>query len=476
MRPATAARAHCANNPDLPRWVVRMSARRVLTSRRHCTLRRFLAALEAAVPGDRAIEHAVARTQPDVVLATPVVQRNPWQTDYVHAARALGLRSMVCVGSWDNLSSKGTFRALPDAITVWNETQRREATRLHGMPGERITVTGAQPFDRWFGRAPGMSHQQFCATLGLPPDRHFLLFVGSTRQRRPHEDEPMFVRRWLTALRGSDDPLLRDAPVLVRPHPTNARGWKGADLSDLGDVVVWDNSGRIPVLAEERSMYFDALHHCAAVVGINSSAMVEAAIVGRVVHTVLLPEWHDMQETLVHFTYLLRGRGGFLAESRSFDEHLTAMGTDLQSPADQLGRQRRFVEHFIRPQGTDEPSLPRLVQAIVELGRAPRPGPAPLAPWRWPLRPLAFTLGWLAYLSAAPGRGRRSILPALGARTAAVRRRVWRIRRRMYHRARRTAGAVLYTLRRVRTPRPDDRRRRPGAPRRRRAGGRSGVR
>jgi hypothetical protein len=436
MLPAMAARAHCANNPALPGWVVRMSAGRVFTPRRHRVLRRALVALEAAAPGDRATEGAVARTQPDVVLATPVVQRNPWQTDYVHAARALGLRSMVCVGSWDNLSSKGTFRALPDAITVWNETQRREATQLHGVPGERIAVTGAQPFDRWFGRAPSMSHQQFCAMLGLPTDRPFLLFVGSTRQRRSHEAEPMFVRRWLTALRASDDPALRDAPVLVRPHPTNARSWKGADLSDLGDVVVWDHSGRIPVLADERSVYFDALHHCSAVVGINTSAMVEAAIVGRVVHTVLLPEWHDMQETLVHFTYLLRGRGGFLAESRSFDEHVAALASDLHDPAAQLECQGRFVERFIRPQGVDEPSLPRLVQAIVDLGRAPRPAPAPLAPWRWALRSLAFTLGWLGYLSTTPDRGRERV------------RRLGRVRRRTRH----AAGAVYYTVVRRDTP------------------------
>jgi hypothetical protein len=186
------------------------------------------------------------------------------------------------------------------------------------------------------------------------------------------------------------------------------------------------------------------LHHCSAVVGINTSAMVEAAIVGRVVHTVLLPEWHDMQETLVHFTYLLRGRGGFLAESRSFYEHLAALATDLHAPADQLERQRLFVERFIRPQGADEPSLPRLVQAIVELGRGPRPAPVPLAPWRWPLRPLAFTLGWLAYLSAAPGRGRTSLV-----RAAAVSKRVPFVRKRLrrtYRRARHTAGAAYYAI------------------------------
>ncbi len=430
MRPAASARGHWANNPDLPDWVVRLSAGRVFTPRRHRALRRALGALETSLPGDRAIEKAIARARPDVVLATPVVQRTPWQTDYVHAARTLGLRSMVCVGSWDNLSSKGTFRALPDVITVWNDTQRREAVEWHGVPTERVTVTGAQPFDRWFGRAPAMSRRQFCATLGLPRDRPYLLFVGSTRQRRSQEEEPTFVRRWVNALRGSDDPLLRDAAVLVRPHPTNARSWEKADISDLGDVVVWDHSGRIPVLADERSVYFDALHHCAAVVGINTSAMVEAAIVGRPVHTVLLPEWHHMQEALVHFTYLLRGRGGFLAESRSFDEHLAALATDLHDPADQLQRQGRFVAHFIRPQGADEPSLPRLVQAIVDLGRAPRPAPAPLAPWRRPLCPLAFTLGWLAYLSATPGRGRERM------------RRVRRVRRRIRH----AAGAVYYGL------------------------------
>jgi hypothetical protein len=218
-------------------------------------------------------------------------------------------------------------------------------------------------------------------------------------------------------------------------------------------VVVWDTS-RVPVLADARSVYFDALYHCAAVFGINTSAMIEAAIVGRPVHTVLLPEWYDMQEALVHFTYLLCGRGGFLAESRSFDEHLAALDSDLHEPAGQLERQKRFVEGFIRPQGAEEPSLPRLVQAIVDLGRAPRPAPAPLAPWRRALRPLAFTLGWLAYLSATPGHGRVSI-GVLGRRAAgapeglrAARKRVRRVRRRTRH----AAGAVYYTMLRREPP------------------------
>ena len=66
---------------------------------------------------------------PDVVLITPLVDLGSPQIDHYMSARALGLRTVLCVGSWDHLSSKSVLRAIPDLVTVWNDTQKREAYR-----------------------------------------------------------------------------------------------------------------------------------------------------------------------------------------------------------------------------------------------------------------------------------------------------------------------------------------------------------
>ncbi len=60
----------------------------------------------------------------------------------------------LCVWSWDHLSSKALIRVVPDKVMVWNTTQRDEAQRFHGVPADRVLVTGAQCFDQWFDRPP----------------------------------------------------------------------------------------------------------------------------------------------------------------------------------------------------------------------------------------------------------------------------------------------------------------------------------
>ena len=48
--------------------------------------------------------------------------------------------------------------------------------------------------------------------------------------------------------------------------------------------------GRNPLNPDAKADYFDSLYHSHAVVGLVTSAFLEAAIVGRPVHTLLLPE------------------------------------------------------------------------------------------------------------------------------------------------------------------------------------------
>ena len=91
-----------------------------------------------------------------MVLITPLVDLGSPQLDHFAAARRLGLRTVLPVGSWDHLSSKSLLRAIPDRVIVWNDTQRAEAIELHGVPADRVVVTGAQCYDQWFDRSPAV--------------------------------------------------------------------------------------------------------------------------------------------------------------------------------------------------------------------------------------------------------------------------------------------------------------------------------
>ena len=355
----------------------------------------MLRAIERALPPAPEIEDQLRDVRPDVVLITPLVYLGSSQFEILRAALALGLRTAFCVGSWDHLSSKALVRDMPHRVLVWNETQKQEAMLLHGVPADRVVVTGAQCYDQWFGRRPVRSREGFCLRVGLPADRPFLLYVCSALfWGSPIEAE--FVRRWVQSIREAADPTLRHAAVLIRPHPARMNEWNAVDLSPFDHVALY---GSNPVEGASKDDYFESLFYSSAVVGLNTSAFLEAAVVGRPAHTILLPEFHENQEGTLHFHYLFTVGGGVLKGGRSFDEHKTQLVASLKRPQDQPGTNAQFVRDFIRPNGLETPATPVFCDVIDDMLLVPAPAPEPtpirFTLLRWAMYPTFRVLRWI---------------------------------------------------------------------------------
>lgn len=368
---------------------------------------RWVAALttcEQAIPTYAPIRDFIASRRPDAVLVTPLVTDQSPQCDVIKGAQALGIPTALCVASWDHLTTKGLIRVEPDLVAVWNQEQQAEAMGYHGTPEDRIVVTGAQPFDKWFERQP-TSRDAFCDKVGLPGARPFILFVGSTASISAPDEELRFVRQWIAALRRQ--PELRDVSILVRPHPYNVGHWRTAEFPDLENVAIYPR-GANPVNENDRQDYFDSLFHCEAVVGVNTTAMIEAAIVGRTVHTVLADEFKDTQGGTLHFRYLLAENGGFLRVAHGLEAHARQVVETLQTPDVGHAACARFVARFIRPQGVDVPSTPRLTESLEQLAAGGRRIPAVMPARLWPLRALLWLIGFVA-IYKSPSRAAGTI-------------------------------------------------------------------
>ena len=356
----------------------------------------LLRASESMMPISDTSRTFIAAHDPDVVLVASVTAWRLPQMDHLRAARALGCRTGICVFSWDHLSSKALLRTVPDQILLWNETQKREAIQWHGMPEERITVTGAQCYDQWFGRGPSRDRASFCRAVGLSADRPIVMYVCSVMTPNPHESR--FVQRWIEQIRRSADPRLSEAGILVRPHPERMDEWEGVSLERFGNAVLY---GQNPVSPDAQADYFDSLYTSHIVVGLVTSAFIEAAVVGRPVHTLLLPEFEMYQEGVQHFRYLLEVGDGLLKVTRTFPEHLTALAGALGQPVQRDEQNVRFVRAFVRPGGLDVPATPTFVRAVEQVASGdPRPAEVP-GVWYRVLRPLVHVVarstegGWL---------------------------------------------------------------------------------
>jgi len=327
----------------------------------------LLRVVERARPADRATRQFVDAVAPDVVFVSPLVTAGPRggpQTEVIKAARAAGIPTVVGVASWDHLTSKGLLRLVPDAVTVWNDDQRREAIELHRIPSSRIVVSGAQSLDHWFERADPRATTALRETLGLDPERPVVLFVGSSRNMAPGTSEIGFVERWVRALRAAPADAVRGAQILVRPHPSNVDQWQRADAGGMGVTLHPLGYSGIPMSDAEVETFRHSMLMSAAVVGVNTTAMIEAAILQRPVLTVRDGDFSHSQAETLHFKHLATPEHGCAVVASNLEEHVAQLAHVLTDPADALTKNRRFVERFVRPLGIDRPATNALCDAI----------------------------------------------------------------------------------------------------------------
>lgn len=334
----------------------------------------ILAKIESAVPSDPDIRAFLAAQRPDLLVLSPMVGVGYSQADFVKSARELQMPSGMLVFSWDNLSNKGLIHERPDRMWVWNDIQRDEAVTLHNFPADNVVVTGAARFDAFFEMRPAIARDELCAQLGLDAGRPILTYLCSSKFVAPHERS--FVDRWIARLRNSGDPALQQCNVIVRPHPAGVKEWHAEERSvirwprthkdikasashpfDDRQVVVMSSAMR-----NADQVLYDTLHHSAAVVGLNTSAEIEAAIVGRPVCTVLESGAEGQKGTL-HFRYLLKSEGGHVEVAETLDQHADHLSDVLAGRYDSAAI-AAFVKRFVRPLGLEQPVSPILADAI----------------------------------------------------------------------------------------------------------------
>jgi hypothetical protein len=343
-----------------------------LSSEERDTLDAMLDELDRRIPADPGVVDLISAHRPDVVLVSPLVKQQFHQVEVVKAAASLGVPTGFLVYSWDNLSNKGRVHVAPDRIFAWNDLQRREAIELHGLDPESIVVTGAPHWDAFFRMRPSMQREDFCATHGFDSAQPIVLYVGSSTRICP--DEPSVVDEWLAAVRRAPSPLGL-ANILIRRHP-----------DDKGPWLTWRppreriSLSRHPRQQDQR--LYDELHHSAAVVGLNTSAQIEASILGKPVFTFAAGALAPGQAGTLHFHYLLTEHGGVVTFGETLTAHVDQLGRAVAGEYDRDAI-HRFSEGFVRPLGIDRPVAPILARQVLELagtGRRRRASPGWLRP------------------------------------------------------------------------------------------------
>ncbi len=302
----------------------------------------LLRRVERIAPPDPQAVRLLRAEGADIILDLTNLVFNTPEVEILKAARALGIPSIISVASWDNLTTKGTFHIMPDRVFVWNHEIADEAVRLHGVPEERILITGAPTHDYLFRAQPAVSRVEFCGRLGIRPDQKYILYLCSSVQITG--DETDFVQEFTNELQKR--PETAGAVVVIRPYPMNAGIWQQVSISN---AVVWPAQGEFPDIQESRQDYFHQLFFSEAVIGVNTTAMLEAAIADRPCITVLTEKYRATQFGRGHFAHLVRG--DFLEYANTFSEAAGLLANVLAGKDAKAENRRKFVAYFIRPNG-----------------------------------------------------------------------------------------------------------------------------
>lgn len=288
---------------------------------------RLARAAAARIPVDGAIRSQVAAESPDVVIITPAVTPGSPDLEYLRAARRLGIATVALLGAWSSLATEGTLALEPDALLVPNRDVAKEARRLHSLPPERVLVTGAPELDPLFDREPTRTREALCEALGLDAERPFALAAAGA----------------------TGDPAL------------------GAALDQAGAQLA-------RVEGSDRELWLDALLHCAAVVGDDAAAFVEAAVADRACIAV-----GGDEDTLLRRAPQLR----HLLEARlvevvpDADAAASAVAARARGADPNMASRRQFVRNFVRPHGRWRPAAEVMAEAIAATVRARARGVPP---------------------------------------------------------------------------------------------------
>lgn len=307
---------------------------------------------------DLAVQDWLKKIKPDVVVATGYVFFDCWDVEYVKAAKALGVSTAAIILSWDNLLIKGSFTLIPDAVLLWNKSLSREAREIHDVPARNIKITGAPVFDYLFDLAPSKEKSSFQEALGMPPEARYVLYLGSSAGI--NQDETGDVLGLIDALQSN--PLTREVYLLIRPHPFNNKVWSEFSAKN---VCVWSSEVTMPVSDQARLAFYHSIFYSECVFGVNTSAMLEAAILDKPCITVMASHGRSDVVGIGHFHHLLDSN--FLYVAGDFQEASRQLISILQGGDVNSKNRQRFVQEFVRPEGVNTRSGVLTARAIESL-------------------------------------------------------------------------------------------------------------
>lgn len=306
------------------------------------------------------------RYQPATVFVTDM--QNEFDVRLMHEAQDRGIIVIGMVRSWDNLTSKGLLRVVPDILVVHSKIEKDEAITLHGIPEARIRVVGIPHYDRYVLelRTP---YEEFCNRIGADPAKRLVLLAPTGDRYIKNNTVDAAILRLLDHL------LPASHQILVRLPPTDRVA--GLDGHTNEGRIIFDRPAKrfhtpknAELSAADDRHLADSLYWSDLLVAGPSTIAVDAAFFDKPVVLIgfdgdeVRPYLDSIRRYYEydHFQSVLRSGGVRLAKTK--EDLATELNAYLTRPErDREGRRRMITEECFAADGK---STERLAEAIME--------------------------------------------------------------------------------------------------------------
>lgn len=344
----------CNIDSDLAKYIAAYIEE--MSDAKRCELLKLITVVDRLLPPPAEIVNAVKSFSADLWLITqlPFTQYN--QVDILKACQKIDVPCVYAPFSWDNLTTKGRILIPPTAILSWNEQQQSEVV-LHEIPlSTELLVVGSTRFSSHISSAINNSEQ-------LRKNKEYIKIIYLCSSGLIAADEHKFIRKWIMALRSSRKKCLENALITIRPHPRFINNL-ATNLEDMKDDFIYSVSDSV----DDSSNLVSFLETFDLVVAANTSAELEAALAGHLVHTVYDPAALPGITDTYHFRHLANEQCGNKIISNSLEEHIEQLCQAIDRPFNYDRKLKKFISGFIFGGSLSETPESRIGKILFTIG------------------------------------------------------------------------------------------------------------
>lgn len=317
-------------------------------------LQRLIRAGELSFKPNLEIKRIFDAHQPDLVFSTVAVNAD-MDVPVLREARRRGIKTVGMVRGWDNFTTHGFLRVVPDRLLLQNKFLKEAGVRYQALDPAYLEVVGFPQNDWYFHKDLLEPRNVFLQRFNIDPRKRVILYGAMGDYLFPKEGEIAEIFEELVEL----GKLPQDLVMIFRAHP--------AFFSPLEKMkhmkhVVTDRTAEVRLgnldpetNGQEIQRLIGSIAHSEMVITSGSTVALDAVALGKPAIAVAFEKtptnyWLSARRFRHHYTHYeaVMATGG-VAEANSKEELASAINRYLERPEADFEGRKKLREEFLEP-------------------------------------------------------------------------------------------------------------------------------